>query len=346
MGKVKDEQMFTLLRNFLLIYLPNQRRASTNTVKAYRTAWNQLLKYISGQKKIPMMSVTFEMINYESVNSYLDWLTKEKKAGSATRNNRLAAIRAFISYASACRPEYISLASELSAIKIQKKERFAKIDYMTEAAVKALLEQPDTKTKIGLRDQFLMIFLYDTGARIQEVLDVKLCDIRIDKTPTVTLHGNGRKIRSVPLMKDTVNHLLNYMEVFHKGKPWLSTDWLFYVERKGICSAMCDDTARLRIQKYAGAARKKCPDVPENVHPHLWRHTRAMHLYQHGMDLTLIAQWLGHKQLETTLIYAYADTETKRKAIEKAMGMETVLEAENVNYTVDDEETLKRLYGL
>ena len=76
------------------------------------------------------------------------------------------------------------------------------------------------------------------------------------------------------------------------------------------------------------------------------RHTRAMHLYQHGMDLTLIAQWLGHKQLETTLIYAYADTETKRKAIEKAMGMETVLEAENVNYTVDDEETLKRLYGL
>ncbi len=92
MGKVKDEQMFTLLRNFLLIYLPNQRRASTNTVKAYRTAWNQLLKYISGQKKIPMMSVTFEMINYESVNSYLDWLTKEKKAGSATRNNRLAAI--------------------------------------------------------------------------------------------------------------------------------------------------------------------------------------------------------------------------------------------------------------
>lgn len=79
MGKVKDEQMFTLLRNFLLIYLPNQRQASANTVKAYRTAWNQLLKYISGQKKIPMMSVTFGMINYESVNSYLDWLTNEKR---------------------------------------------------------------------------------------------------------------------------------------------------------------------------------------------------------------------------------------------------------------------------
>lgn len=113
----------------------------------------------------------------------------------------------------------------------------------------------------------MMIFLYDTGARIQEVLDIKLCDIRMDKTPTVTLHGKGKKIRSVPLMKDTVSHLLNYMEVFHKGKPWLSTDWLFYVECRGICGTMCDDTARLQIQKYANVAREKCPDVPENVHP-------------------------------------------------------------------------------
>lgn len=214
---------------------------------------------------------------------------------------------------------------------------------MSEAAVKALLEAPDTSTKMGLRDQFLMI--YDTGARNQEALDVKICDLRIDKTPTVTLHGKGDKIRVVPLMKDTVKHLHNYMAVFHKGETWLSSEWLFYVERKGTRSAMCDDTARLRIQKYAELAREVCPDVPERVHPHLWRHTRAMHLSQHGMDLTLISQWLGHKQVETTLIYAYADTEAKRKAIEKAMGAEFP-DTEPVNYTVSDEETLKRLYGL
>lgn len=198
---------------------------------------------------------------------------------------------------------------------------------------------------MGIRDQFLMIFLYDTGARIQEALDVKICDLRIDKTPTVTLHGKGGKIRVVPLMKDTVEHLKNYMGVFHKDETWFSPEWLFYVERKGIRSAMCDDTARLRIQKYAEQARESCPDVPERVHPHLWRHTRAMHLYQHGMDLTLISQWLGHKQVETTLIYAYADTEAKRKAIEKAMGSDSS-GTKPGNYTVDDEETLKRLYGL
>lgn len=126
MGKVKDEQLFSLLRDFLLIYLPNQRHASSNTVKAYRTAWNQLLKYIAEQKKISMMSVTFEMIRYEMVLAYLDWLSEEKGIGPATRNNRLAAIRAFITYASACRPEYISLSSELAAIKIQKRSVFGR----------------------------------------------------------------------------------------------------------------------------------------------------------------------------------------------------------------------------
>ena len=283
MGKVKDEQLFTLLRDFLLVYLPNQRKASGNTVKAYRTALNQFLKYTAGRKNISVLSVTFGMVTYKTVNAYLDWLSVEKNATPATRNNRLAALRAFVSYAAACRPEYISVASELTTIGIQKNERFAKVDYMSEEAVKALLAEPDTKTEIGVRDQFLMIFLYDTGARIQEVLDVKICDIKVDRTPTVTLHGKGKKTRSVPLMKDTVKHLQNYMKVFHPGETWLSSEWLFYVERKGNRNAMCDDTVRLRIQKYAASAREKCPDVPLNVHPHLWRHTRAMHLYQHGI---------------------------------------------------------------
>ena len=160
----------------------------------------------------------------------------------------------------------------------------------------------------------------------------------------MTLHGKGGKIRVVPLMKDTVQHLDNYMGVFHKGESVFSTEWLFYVERKGSRSAMCDDTARLRIQKYTELARENCPDV-RNGSSHLWRHTRAMHLYQHGMDLTMISQWLGHKQVETTLIYAYADTEAKRKAIEKAMGT-GLAGTESVNYTVSDEDMLRRLYGL
>lgn len=345
MGKVKDEMLFGLIRDYLLIYLPNQRHASQNTVKSYRTTWNQLLRFIAEKNRVKLMSVTFEMINYMSVTEYMKWLSEEKNASISTQNNRLAAIRAFLDYASACRPEYISLSGQLDAIKVPKKPRFEKIDYMSEEAVKTLLNTPDVHTRDGLRDQFFMIFLYDTGARVQEVLNVRLCDIKLGKTPTVLLHGKGNKIRTVPLMQDTVTHMKNYMSAFHKGTPIEAPEYLFYVERKGKRNPMNDDTARLRLQKYVKPAREKCPDVPENIHPHLWRHTRAMHLYQHGMDLTLVSQWLGHSQLETTQIYAYADTETKRKAIERAMsstpGMETI-----ETYKVSDEELLRKLYGL
>ena len=146
-------------------------------------------------------------------------------------------------------------------------------------------------------------------------------------------------------MANTVGKLKNYISVFHKRESMLSEKPLFYVEWKGQLQPICDDTVRIRIQKYADAAREKCGDVPETVSPHLW-HTRAMHLYQHGMDLTLISQWLGHASLETTLVYAYADTEAKRKAIEKAMGPGTGESEESSNYTIDDENLLKQLYGL
>lgn len=346
MGKVKDEKLFLLIKNFLLVYLPVQRNASELTVKNYRTTINQYLKFLAEQNRTTVMSVSFEMFSLNSVNAFLDHLSTEKQATPTTRNSKLAAIRAFVSYASACHPEYISLSGELAEIKSQKNDPFAKVDYMSEEAVSALLKAPDTNTDIGIRDQFIMIFLYDTGARIQELLRVRLRDLRIDKTPTVTLFGKGRKIRVVPLMKETVSHLQNYLRIFHPGEPMVSDEPLFYVERNGKRSAICDDTVRIRLQKYAEEARKTCKYVPERMYPHLWRHTRAMHLYQHGMDLTMVSQWLGHSQLQTTLIYARADTEDKRRAIEEAMSKGGIKVEHESNYTVTDEEILKRLYGL
>lgn len=346
MGKVKDERLFLLIKNFLLVYLPVQRNVSEHTVDTYRTALNQLLKSIAESKNLPVTAVTFDMINRGTVTMYLDSLTEKKGFSSSTRNNRLAAIRAFVNYAAACKPEYISLSGELDAIKIQKSDRFAKVDYMSEKAVEAFLQVPDVKTKKGRRDQMLLILLYDTGARISELLGIRLCDLKLDKTPTVRLYGKGRKIRTVPLMGHTVEHLKCYMSEFHKECSMLSEEYLFYVERHGRRNPMCDDTVRLFMNQYAAKAREFCPDVPEHVHPHLWRHTRAMHLYQHGMDLTLISQWLGHSQLETTLVYAHADAESKRQAIEKAMGTGGACSVNAEKYTVDDEEILKRLYGL
>ncbi len=346
MGRVKDEQLFKTIRDYLTIYLPVQKRASENTVETYRYAINQFLQYAANSKKITVFAVTSDMFNAKMINGYLDFLSEDKKLSPSTRNGRLAALKAFLAYASACHAEYISLYSEISSIKQQKRDCFAGVDYMSEAAVKALFNEPDTSTEIGLRDQFLMIFLYDTGARIQEVMSVRLCDLKLDDTPTVKLFGKGKKIRIVPLMKDTVKHLRNYLKAFHENEPLQSETPLFYTTRGGSRCPMCADSVRKRLKKYAASARVKCPEVPEKVYPHLWRHTRAMHLYQHGMDLTLISQWLGHSSVDTTLIYAHADTEAKRKAIEKAMSGDDIETTDNDNVSKDDEEVLRRLYGL
>lgn len=346
MGKVKkvvkDEKLFLLIRNFLLTYLPVQRKASANTVAVYRTVLNQFLKFASEQCDVAISSVTFEHFSYELITAYLSSLLTEKGYSSATWNNRLAALKAFVAYAAACYPEYISLSAKLAAIKAQRNDPFSKVDYLSEAAVRVLLREPDAATKLGLRDRMMLIFFYDTGARIQEVLNVRLCDLTLSAAPKVVLYGKGRKVRTVPLMKDTVLHLKQYMTVFHEGASAVSEQWLFYTERKPIC----DDTVRLMMQKYADSARAKCPEIPDHIHSHLWRHTRAMHLYQHGMDLTLVSQWLGHANLETTLIYAHADIEYKQRAMNRALGNTDVLGVAPEEYTVTDEALLKRLYGL
>ena len=346
MGKVKDAQLFMLIRNFLEIYLPTYRHAGENTVKSYRTGLNQYLDYVSSKKQISRFAVTGAMFSYDMVTEYLHWLSVDRKVSSATCNNRLAVIRAFISYASACKPEYIDLKSRLSQIKGKKNDQFGKVDYMSEAAVKALMEVPDVSTTAGLTDQFMMVMLYDTGARIQEILSLRLCDLKIDKTPTAIIHGKGGKTRIVPLMPETVKHLKKYLSVLHPDEHMHSESYLFFTRHKGQKVQMCDDTARYRIQRYAAAAKENCPDVPDNPHPHMWRHTRAMHLYQHGMDLERISQWLGHSQLETTLIYAHSDTEDKRKAIAAALGDGVTGQLNKAPYTVDDEEILRKLYGL
>lgn len=345
MGRIKDEPLFQLLHDYLKKYLPDQKCASPNTVKAYRTALSQFFEYVVQEKSIPLSEITFLVLDYDMVNAYLDWIVSEKKCSPATRNHRLTCIRSFFAYAASRSTEYMAYQAALSKIPKQKAGKTA-VEYMSEEAVQTILKQPDTNTRQGIRDQFFMILLYDTAARVQEMLNLKVCDIRQGKTPTVTLLGKGSKVRTVPLMPETIEHFRNYLNVYHEGEGRYSTQPLFYVVQHGIHNPMSDDNVRKFLKKYGDLARKICPEVPENIHPHLWRHSRSMHLYQHGMDLTLLSQWLGHANLETTLVYAYADTEQKRRAIEKSMGRKVAGGIDIPRFTISDEDTIKRLYGL
>lgn len=192
-----------------------------------------------------------------------------------------------------------------------------------------------------------MIMLYDTGARIQELLNLRICDIQFSKSPTVKVLGKGSKYRFIPVMPKTMEHIRKYMKLYHPGESNYANAFLFYTDRKGIRAPMSDDNIRKMLRHYADSARASCPSMPTNLHPHHhFRHSRAMHLYQHGMDLALVSQWLGHANLETTLIYAHADTAMKRKAIEKAsVGICEIDAGESGPDTLDD-DTLKHLYGL
>jgi len=346
MGKLTKSDLLEVTKNFLTEYLPKMRKSSPQTIRAYQKVLELLFDYLKEQNNVRLHEVNFEMINQKSVREFLLYLETSRKCSPATINHRLQAINSFLSYAA---ENNIYAATIYNDVKKIKKIPSPKplVGYLKDTALEAILDAPDTTTRIGLRDMFLMTLLYQSGARIAELLDIRLCDLTLGKTPTLTLHGKGGKTRIVPLREKLVGHLQNYLNYFHSEVDSRQT-YLFYTTHNGAKVRMTEDNARKLVKRYGMLAKQKCPEVPDSVHPHLFRHSRAMHLYQNGVDLTLVSQWLGHTQLETTLIYAQADTEMKRKAIENAVSdespLKTFVNAER--FTVDDDELVKQLYGL
>jgi site-specific recombinase XerD len=169
-------------------------------------------------------------------------------------------------------PTAVAHRTELFKIPVKKGAERKPVEYMSEAAVKVLLAEPDSSTKNGLRNRFFMILAYDTAARVQELSDLRLRDIRLGKTPMVVLTGKGSKTRTVPLMKPTALHLDNYLNAFHSGENLLSERPLFCTIRNGTAQPLSTDGIRKWMRKYGEAARKKCQELPKTVHPHLLRH--------------------------------------------------------------------------
>lgn len=348
MRKPENCLLFSLVHDYLKIYLPKQRNVSPNTIRSYRKALEELLDYVKSREQIPLGSVTFEHLTADAILSFLEYLELERCCSISTRNTRFAAIRAFMDYAADHDVTLVADLNKLKKIPFKKSNNADAVDYMSMAAITAIIEQTDASTPKGLRDRFFIMLLYDTGARVQEILNIKLYDIQLGRLPKVTLFGKGRKTRVVPLMDKTVRHLQKYLSVFHTDITLAADLPLFYSVAHGEKHPLTARMIQYILQKYGKRARCVCPEVPENVHPHLFRHSRAMHLYQEGMDLTLVSQWLGHSQLETTQIYAHADTEHKRKAIAAATPQDNPLYAKlnSARYTVTDDETLKQLAGL
>jgi integrase/recombinase XerD len=313
---MKQTDFAKTLTRFLSDYLPSQRNVSTNTIKSYRDTFKQVLMYFNLELNIKPEYLTFEKIKAEKVRDFLLWIEKTRNVGINTRNQRLAAIHSFYRYTQSEHPEYISECQKILGIPFKKREKKT-IEFLTQECLKYILEQPDTSRKKGRRDLTLLATLYDTGARVQELIDLKTRDVRLTKPSTITLKGKGNKRRSVPIMEKTRDLLENYMKENRLLENGKQDHTLFFnsnrrpFTRPGITYI---------LEKYLKQAKETHSEVlfSDRLHPHMVRHTKAMHLLEAGVNLIYIRDLLGHVNVTTTEIYLRANTETKRKALEAA----------------------------
>lgn len=304
------------LTRFLSEYLPSQRNVSTNTIKSYRDTFKQVLVYCDLELNIKPEHLTFEKLKAEKIRDFLLWLEKTRNVGINTRNQRLAAIHSFYRYTQSEHPEILLECQRILGIPFKKREKKT-VEYLSQECLKYILEQPDTSKKRGRRDLTIMATLYDTGARVQELIDLKTSDVRLTKPATITLTGKGNKRRSVPIMEKTRDLLENYMtenRLFENGNQ---SHPLFYNSNR---HSFTRPGITYILDKYLKQAKESHLDVvfSQNLHPHMIRHTKAMHLLEAGVNLIYIRDLLGHVNVTTTEIYLRANTETKRKALESA----------------------------
>lgn len=311
---VKPTDFAKHLTAFLTAWLTNARNASPNTIHSYRDTFKLLLQYCQREKHISPEIITMSTLTADVIKDFLYWLETERKCSISTRNQRLAAIHSFFRYVQAEEPSGLYHFQKVIAVPVKKAGRTV-VEHLMPEAMKLLLDQPDRNHPWGRRDLTLMSVLYDTGARVQELIDIKAGDVFLSSPSVIVLTGKGNKTRRVPLMNNTASLLKNYLaenhlDSQHKRQYPLFTNRQHYpLTKEGVAYI---------IRKYADAARSQSPIVPQKVKPHMFRHSKAMHLLQAGVNLIYIRDFLGHVDIKTTEIYARADTETKRKAIEKA----------------------------
>jgi site-specific recombinase XerD len=302
------------------------------------------LDYVVKTQNTRLEKLTFDSINQDVVYAFLAENQKSRVWSKATYNQRLSCIRSFYKYVAEAEPLLAVYQQELSAVHLLKMPNMKPVSYLSDIAVKTLLEQPDVSKRTGIRDLFFMVLTYDSAARCGEILNMTFGDFNVSGK-SIRVMGKGEKPRLIPVTDDTIEHFKRYTKVYHSESA--AKTHLFYIIHRQKPEPMSHDNVARFMREYGSAANRICPEVPVKTRPHQLRHSRAMALYRKGMPLSLLAEWLGHEDPETTLIYAYADTEMKRKAIEKAScSSDTINAPQTERIWEGNEDMIQRLCGL
>jgi integrase/recombinase XerD len=301
------------IKRFFSHYLPVQKGLAVNTIMAYRDAIKLLLCYAADTMKRSVEELCVEEIDESLVLGSLDHLENTRGCTPRTRNARLAAIRALFGFIAREEPSLLLHCQTIRTIPL-KRTQHKTVDYLEENEMQALLNMVELNSRNGVRDNALLLLLYNTGARVSEIVGLKVADVRLHGTPQVKLLGKGQKYRSCPLWPETVEALHDYLK--HRTPKDPAAQHLFLnangspVSRFGV---------RHIIGTYATAAKSQCPSIAAKaVNPHTIRHTTAMHLLRAGNDVNMVSYWLGHADTNTTHIYVEIDMKMKLQMLQKA----------------------------
>jgi integrase/recombinase XerD len=297
-----------LLQGFFTDRLLRQMRASPNTISGYRDAFRLLIRYETDRLKKAASDLSLRDLDPSLVIDFLDHLEVVRGNSTRTRNNRLAAIRSFFRYVAMREPAHGLHCQRMLAIP-QKRSRKTTIEFLQREEIEALIAAPDPATWLGRRDRTLLLLMVQTGLRVSELTSLHGDSVVLGTGAHVRCEGKGRKRRCTPLRRDAITALTAW---FDEQRP-SPQDPLFPSSRGGKMST--DAVGRL-VAKHARVASLKCPSIAEkNVTPHTLRHSAAMALRERGVDLSVIALWLGHESVETTQMYLHADVRLKERAL-------------------------------
>jgi len=304
-----------LIVRFFRNYLAREQGAPENTIKSYATCIKLLLNFSCTRLQVTFDKLQVESITHEVILDFLDDLEAERKNVPSTRNQRLGAIKSFFRFLALQDPTLTEQCQRICAIKSKATDHRV-FETLELPEVQAMIDATDPNHRGGARDKALLHLMYNTGARVQELVDLSTSDLRLDEPSQVSLTGKGNKERILPLRHDTIQALQHYLDL--RQAKGIVHDRLFLnargepITRHGI---------NYLVQKYRKKAAKHCPSLgPKRISPHTFRHTTALHLIQSGVDITVVKEWLGHADIRTTSLYVDINVEMKREALEKCKG--------------------------
>jgi len=293
------------VRRFLMEYAASERNLSPNTCASYRDMLVLLLPFVAKRKRVAVDKLRVTDLSSDIVREFLRHLERDRQCSTATRNQRLASVRALARFIGAHSPEFVELSAQIRMVPI-KKGISTSVTYMEKPEIDALLAAPDRSTSQGARDHALLLFLYNSGARVSEAVSLRISDFDWH-SKSVRIIGKGNKERRCPLWVETTEHLKRLAA----QRP---SDASLFLNRRG--EALTRFGVHTLIERYVARIETAMPSLSsKRISPHVIRHTTATHLLQAGVDINTIRAWLGHVSIDTTSIYAETDLATKKRAL-------------------------------